>query len=70
MSIQVFVLSNLFIFFKCYIPVLLIHGRQGTHDRFPFRDRKTGTGEPGYSTQQYLYDDHEYTNKQPGCHWS
>ncbi len=65
MRIEVLELRDLFIFFKCNVPFLLVHRRQCAHDRFPFCDGQTGTRQPGDASKQYLDNDHEYSNQQP-----
>ena len=47
MRVEIFILGYLFVFFKAYVPVLLIHGWQNPHNGFPFGNGKTGARYPG-----------------------
>ncbi len=67
MAIEVFILRDLLVAIKCFVPVVLIKWWQRAHYWFPLCDGKAGACEPGDTTHYKLNYDHQYArNKPPG----
>ncbi len=68
--VQEFKLRRAFVFGEFFLPLLIIQGRQGACDGFPFHNRKAGFCEPGDAANHNHQCDEKASGEQPDGHWT